>query len=103
MHVFLNRGFDFDIGNELVSDHSPILNLAAVPLFVELRDPNIEHFKQIIFTRKSSFFGDFAETGVDALDRVCVIHYLANRAAIIEKLLNMAKIAFPDIDGSGIL
>ena len=43
--VFLDTGFYFVVGNELVSDHSPVLNLAAVPFFVELGDSEIEHFK----------------------------------------------------------
>ena len=41
MLVFLDTGFYFVVGNELVSDHSPVLNLAAVPFFVELGDSEI--------------------------------------------------------------
>lgn len=103
MLVFLNTGFDFVIGNKLVSNHSPVLNLAAVPLFIELRNSKIEHFEQSAFVRKGSLFGDFAETGVDAFDSVCGIHNPSNSAAVIKKLLNMVEIAFPDVDGSGIL
>ena len=101
--VFLDTGFYFVVGNELVSDHSPVLNLAAVPFFVELGDSEIEHFKQCVFAWEGSFFGNLAEAGVDALNRVCGIHHSANSAAVVEQLLNMAEIAFPDIDGSGIL
>ena len=54
--VFLDTGFYFVVGNELVSDHSPVLNLAAVPFFVELGDSEIEHFKQCVFAWEGSFF-----------------------------------------------
>ena len=34
--VFFNTGTDFFIRSQLISDHSPILNLTAIPLFVKL-------------------------------------------------------------------
>lgn len=36
MLVFFNTGTDFFIRSQLISDHSPILNLTAIPLFVKL-------------------------------------------------------------------
>ena len=36
MLVFFNTGTDFFICSQLISDHSPILNLTAIPLFVKL-------------------------------------------------------------------
>ena len=99
MLVFFNTGFVFVVCNKLVSDRSPILNLAAVPLFVELSDSKIEHFKQRIFAWKCALFGHFAETGVDALDSVCGVHNPSNGATVIIKLFNVAEIAFPYIIG----
>ncbi len=32
------------VGCKLISDHSPVLNLAAVPFFVKLRNSEIEQF-----------------------------------------------------------
>ena len=61
--------------NKLVSDHCPILNLAAVPFFVKFGDSEIEHFKKCVFVRKSSFFSNFAKTGINALDSISSIHY----------------------------
>lgn len=58
MLVFLNTGFDFAVCNELVPDHSPVLNFAAVSLFVELGDSEIEHFKQSVFAGKGALFDD---------------------------------------------
>ena len=60
--VFLDTGFDFVIGRKLISDHSPILDLAAIPFFAELGNSQIEQFQQGVFVWKRSFFGDFSET-----------------------------------------
>lgn len=103
MLVFLNTGFNFVVGCKLISDHSPILHLAAVPFFVEFGNPEIEQFKERVFVREGTFFGDFSETGIDTLDSICSVHNLANSTAVIEKLLNMIEIAFPYINSPGIL
>ena len=103
MLVFLHTGFDFVVGCELISDHCPILHLAPVPFFVEFGNSEIEQFKERIFVREGTFFGDFSETGIDTLDSICSVHNLTNSAAVIEKLLNMAEVSFSYINCTGIL
>ena len=60
MLAFFNTGFNFIVYNELVSDYSPILILAAVPFFVELRDSEIEHLSTLICKSKkrASYFSN---------------------------------------------
>jgi len=59
--VFLNTGFDFVIGNKLVSNHSPVLNLAAVPLFIELRNSKIESPEKVDYQLFSPFIANEAK------------------------------------------
>ena len=61
MLVFLNTGFDFVIGNKLVSNHSPVLNLAAVPLFIELRNSKIESPEKVDYQLFSPFIANEAK------------------------------------------
>lgn len=59
MLVFFNKGFNFVVSDELISDHSPILNFVAVPFSVKLSNPQIEKFKQSvlpILKKCASFF-----------------------------------------------
>ena len=62
MLVFLNTGFDFVVCYKLISDHSPVLYLTAIPFFVELGYSQIEQFQQGIFAGDSPLFGNLAET-----------------------------------------
>lgn len=42
MLVFLDTGFDFVVGRELIPDHNPVLNFAAVPFFVKFGNSDID-------------------------------------------------------------
>ena len=65
--VFFNTGFDFIVRNKLVSNHSPILNFAIIPFFVEFGNSQIKQFMQGVFVWESTPFSDFAKTGIYTL------------------------------------
>ena len=97
MLVFLNTGFDFVVCYKLISDHSPVLYLTAIPFFVELGNSEIEQFKKCVFVWKGTFFGNLSETGIDALNRIRGVHNFSYCTSVIEKLLYMIEIPFPYI------
>ena len=103
MLVFFNTGFNFVVCRELISDHSPVLDLASVPFFVKLGNSEIEQFEQCIFVWKSTFFGDLAKARIDAFNRICCVHNFSNSTSVIEKLLYMVEISLPYIYCSRVL
>lgn len=103
MLVFFNTGFNFVACRKLISDHCPVLYLASVPFFVKLGNSEIEQFEQCIFIWKSPFFGDLAKARIDAFNRICCVHNFSNSTSVIEKLLYMIEISFPNINCSQVL
>jgi len=101
--VFFNTGFNFVVCRELISDHSPVLDLASVPFFVKLGNSEIEQFEQCIFVWESTFFGDLSKAQIDAFNRICCVHNLSDRTSVIEKLLYMVEISLPYIYCSRVL
>ena len=58
--VFFDTSFNFIVRNKLVSNHSPILNFAIIPFFVEFGNSQIKQFMQGVFVWENASFSSKA-------------------------------------------
>ena len=58
--VFFDTSFNFIVRNKLVSNHSPILNLAVIPFSIEFGNSQIKQFKQGDFVWENASFSSKA-------------------------------------------
>lgn len=72
----------------------------TVPLFVQLLDPEVKDLENSRLTAERAFFGNFSETGVDALNGAGGVHDPPNLATVVEQLLNVPEIVFPYAHGT---
>ena len=91
------------IHGKLVANHGPVGCRTVCPFFIKLRKPKIECFQNGVLTGEGSFFGYLSKAGIHRLNRVCSVHDLPNRAAVIEKLLHVDPVSDPHVYRPGIL
>ena len=101
--VFFDSCLHLFIHSKLVAYHRPISDRAIIPFFVEFGYPQIQGFKNCLFSGESPFFYHFPEAGIDGFHSICGIHYLANGAAVVEQLSDMLPISIPHVHGTLIL
>lgn len=76
----------------------------AFPFFLfQLQNPQIKDFHDSFVVWERTFFSDFPETGVDAFNGIGCIYDLSDSWTIVEELLYMSEISFPDSNGSRVL
>lgn len=90
------------IHGKLVADWRPVGNRPAIPLLIQLHNPQVECFAYCILVGESPFFCDFSQARVDRFYGVYRIHHPPDSATIIVKLRNVLPVMRPYIHCSGV-